>query len=810
MPSSNLQLKAKITSRSQIQADQFKELKEWKRHIFACSDGQESNSSLISLLLFVATKQVDDLVTTEEEETLYATMLDLFKITNQLSTQMCFASFDKEVFYKSLPLLKQVEKHLPASLAKHNTLVGDTYQIWASLERKQVLQQMERADKVISKDELIAFTQIYTPEWVVDFLIEQTLGKFANSKKPVQELKILDPACGSGHFLLRAFDYLLRYYAANSINRSMAETVDHILSKQLFGADIDSRSLFTAALHFAVRCKSLNIVPKEKLHNLELLHLDKTEQLGSVSKDLPPDSILQNKYDIVLTNPPYIGRKLISREMKTRLKHYYPEAFSDLSSAFVRRSLDFLEQNGKFGVITQASILSLPTYKKLRRYLLENFAIDLIVDLGPGVFPTQSGEKINSALLIISNPDNNLDSDIKVIDAKGSDKKENPKEYQVAKSTIKELYNYSFNYQIPEELAQAAIKAEKLGDLVDIRQGLATTDNKRFLRYIWQIDKNQLNQKWFAYAKGAGNNKWYSPIIHVVDWQDNGFRIKESARKKYPYLNGKVAWVVKNENYYFRKGLSFSFVNTKGMALRRLPEGCIFDVGASSVFTDSLDHGFLCGYLNSALINAFMCSINPTINNQVGDLKRIPLPISSINDDTREQIASLAEQCYELSRSIYQISNPASFYLCHPDDIDDTTFNTELTFDSYLHALKSKKNCLIECEDAIDKIVFKIFEENERWDKSTTKTIKEWANNHKITRFKDENCLQDYKLKIQYVSMIIVQEYLNNGSIRKSCQSKVESVLQKQFDSFLKNEFKSFINSAFCKTIPENLVALIQ
>ncbi|HMP51770.1 MAG TPA: N-6 DNA methylase, partial [Candidatus Melainabacteria bacterium] len=368
---------------------------------------------------------------------------------------------------------------------------------------------------------------------------------------------------------------------------------------------------------------------------------------------------LARRYDLILTNPPYIGRNLISRELKLALKKEYPEASSDLSAAFLERSLELLSPNGRFGAITQASVLTLPTYRKLRKNILESYKLSLVVDLGPGVFPNQAGEKIDSALIVAENKSAITDDKMtffnlrKSVD-KRADLEKSSKRSTVSVRTIAGLYNHSFHQDIPESLARFWKETDKLESSASIKQGLATTDNSKFLRLIWQIDRAELYKRWHPYAKGAGDERWFSPILHVIDWQDDGSAIKEAVSRKYPYLKGKVAWVVKNEDYYFKPGLVFSFVNRSGLAVRKLPAGCIFDVGASAIFPndDNDDHvDFLLGYLNSSLPGSLLKAINPTINNQVGDLKVLPCPLARINKEDRVEIANMASRCHNLKRT---------------------------------------------------------------------------------------------------------------------------------------------------------------
>ncbi|HNB24985.1 MAG TPA: hypothetical protein PKZ32_21365, partial [Candidatus Melainabacteria bacterium] len=154
--------------------------------------------------------------------------------------------------------------------------------------------------------------------------------------------------------------------------------------------------------------------------------------------------------------------------------------------------------------------------------------------------------------------------------------------------------------------------------------------------------------------KGAGSKRWFSPVVHVVKWENNGQEIKDAVNQAYPYLKGKVHWVVKNEKYYFKEGLSFSFVNNANFAVRLLPAGCIFDVAASALFPTKIDRYALLAYLNSSFAGKMAHLINPTINFQVGDVKR--LPIIPFTESESEKLAQMARECTEAT---VQLTNEA-------------------------------------------------------------------------------------------------------------------------------------------------------
>lgn len=518
--------------------------------------------------------------------------------------------------------------------------IGHTYECWRHLERAQFQARIQTANKQIDADLLIGFTQIYTPDWVVRYLVEKSVL--------AKDARVIDPACGTGNFVLNVFDKLIE----------LGASVKDILNSQLCATDIDQMALSICALSLCVRLIELGAsIDQEEieLNGFRLISLDQTNELGSLYKDFSKEHPLSQTYQAVLTNPPYIGRRLLSKQLKGTLKTNYPDSYNDLSAAFLSRCLELTCISGRMGMITQASLLDLPAFDSLRREIIDQYDLVTIVDAGTNVFPLVSGDKVNSAILVIEKPTEATDSRSfefcklpKVsVEIDKSGRLENGLFTRLDQKSLKVAYRLS--EPVPSQILQL-LSLPTLDSFASIKQGLATTDNARFVKRICDVPKDEIGIKWFPYVKGAGATRWYAPVTHVVDWQNNGERIKDTVRQKYPYLNGKANWVVKNEAYYFKPGICFSFVSSKGVSFRKLFAGAIFDVGASAIFIEdvSVDPDFLLAYLNSSLCVALLQYINPTINNQVGDVRR--LPIIPIEQKDRVALAANANELIELSR----------------------------------------------------------------------------------------------------------------------------------------------------------------
>ncbi|MCA9802263.1 MAG: N-6 DNA methylase [Cyanobacteria bacterium HKST-UBA02] len=620
-----------------------------------------------------------------------------------------------------------------ASLFETPAILGDSLESLQQNERRESLKTIQKADKSLGLSELVAFTRVYTPSFVVDYLIDRTLAH----RDPLS-VSVLDPACGSGHFLVAALDALLKKTDSNSLKKNLTG----LLSERIAGADIDADALSITALSLLLCANRHGFALEDGIRAgaLQLVDLESTGMLGSLYRGFPDGCPLSRTYDVVLTNPPYIGRKLMSRSLKARLKEEFAGAHSDLSAAFIYRCLDMLSEGGSLGAITQASIISLPTYRKLRRHLLSEFSIESVVDAGPGLFPLRSGEKINSALLIIKREKDKTERPVEFIDirdardrpaalARAASGRDPERVFLVGKKDLDSLDTKGFAYRLPAEMLEFTGTAGKLDEISEIRQGLATTDNSRFVRNIWEVDSRDLNRIWFPYAKGTGQDRWYSPVLHVVDWQNQGERIKQSVATRYPYLGGKVNWVVKNESFYFREGLCFSFVNSRGIAVRKLPPGCIFDVSASAIFCRNRDddenqEDYLIGYLNSSIMVALLRSLNPTINYQVGDLRRLPV----VEGDPKQRltVAESARACIEARKELVLLTVPESHFLKEPvsGNLNNNSFaesarQRRVRLDQSLEKLRHNEN-------KIDNTVFAIIEKNRNWSPEGAARVKSW------------------------------------------------------------------------------------
>jgi len=715
--------------------------------------------------------------------------------------------------------------------------LGYSYQHWRDGQRKSAQHDIQSANKQLDGEKLSAFTQVYTPQWVVDFILANAIlpqlddelasvstfrpWQLDSEFEPisVQKVTLIDPAAGAGNFLIRAFDILLEQHRATGASSTAA--AKFILERQLHGCDIDSTALSVAALALITRSGTTDAV----LNGLALAHPDDKAILGSLSAQFPPEHPLSKKHNTVVTNPPYIGRKLMSRELKMLMKTRFPSNYHDLSAAFFERTLSLLQEGGRSGLITQASVLVLPSHSKLRQMLLDDHRLIAAVDAGPGVFPLQGGEKVNSAIFIVKcgqvqKPSDTM-RDTKFFNIKNerTDKGTCLKRQIADNSAVsvnpekfRRFQGCSFNYYIPDAVAKLLETSPHLDTVSDIRQGLATTDNQRFIKYAWQVPREDIGTIWFPYVKGAGGQRYHSPVRHLVNWQNDGEEIKKAVAERYPYLNGKTAWVVKNESFYFQEGLCFSFVNTRGIAIRKLPPNCIFDVGASAIFSSEDD--YLLAYLNSSFMVALANSLNPTINYQVGDLKRLPLV--SFDDDTVRRLARLAIDCTKIADELNTLLDPTSWFdptlgsiSPHPlfVGIEQLGFNAHREkFESLVREMMTN---LQARQKNIDELVLNSIASRENWNTQSLTEVENWINefNHRSPDELPANLAQLFIDNMTASTLLTQGNFSNRYRFKfQAWYDQAQTFADTAFEAYFRDAFRPRISKAFYGHPPEALL----
>ena len=623
------------------------------------------------------------------------------------------------------------EEDFDVSKSGQVSIIGWLYQYYISELHDQVVNITGK--KAVKKADIPAATQLFTTDWVVKYMVDNSLGKYYLERHPqssikgdlkyllpakmelVQngkqliEYKFLDNAMGSGHVLIYAFDVFMKMYQEEGY--SSREAVLLILENNLYGFEIDKRAYQLA--YFAVMMKARQYdrrIFKRDIHlNLYLFkdlvlpsvfydrlpqqiadelketmadfsnateygaimqinsHHDWDKLMATVNsiepvEDLDIDGInrakdnalqalnlmklLTSKYEVVVTNPPYLNK--FDKTLKKYLNNHYHDYSKDLFAVFVYHNQELLSNNGYAGFMTPFVWMFIKTYEPLRRIIINHVKIDSLIQMEYSAYEEatvpidsfvlkKTHEDTIGTYIRLSNFKGGMDAQrdkvIKAIDNPNSDYL-----YHTDQDNFNKIPGSPIAYWAPQALINDFEKGKPLGQLVDAKQGLATADNKRFLRYWYEVDFNniyfdahntneakQSGKKWFPYNKGGSYRKWYGNYDYVVNWQNDGYEIKHFTDSR-----GKVRSRPQNTEYYFKEAVTWSDVNSGRFSLRYRESGSIHDVKGMSAFSEDHDKLlYLLGLLNTKIGNYVFKMINPTISLQIGNFVVFPVLNSS-------------------------------------------------------------------------------------------------------------------------------------------------------------------------------------
>jgi len=616
-------------------------------------------------------------------------------------------------------------------------VIGWLYQFYISEKKDAVFDGLKK-NKKITAENISAATQLFTPHYIVRYLVENSVGRlwmlnYPDSNliekmdyyiKPEQletdfikiqspeEIKICDPACGSGHMLTYAFDLLYLIYEEQGYEP--ADIPEKILTHNLYGIEIDERAgeLAAFALTMKAREKQRRFFRKPiqpSICILESIHFDEQElneymdfvgrdlftlglentlrqfeeadNFGSLirpevtdvasmletlaTKDVIDDiglslthpkvlQVLQQadylspKYHIVIANPPYMGNRSMNGRLQVFAKDNFPDSKTDLFAMFIERNLGLAKKQCLIAMITMQSWMFLSSFEPLRKKILKNNTIISMGHLGTHAFDSIGGEVVSTTAFILENYERTDFKGSFLRLTAGKNEKEKERSLQQKRNTpflastidFKKINGSPIAYWLNDTVRSAFVKGIPFGEIAKPRVGLQTGSNDLFMRAWHEISFKEIGtdlkslqeacfsgMKWFPYNKGGSWRKWYGNCDYVVDWEDNGGRIRNFKDK-----DGKVRSRPQNTEYYFKEGITWSDITTNSFAARYSPYGFIFDVKGSSGFPERKMLKSVIGLMNSKLMFGFMQILNPTTTFQVGDMARVPFYEPKLNN----------------------------------------------------------------------------------------------------------------------------------------------------------------------------------
>ena len=639
----------------------------------------------------------------------------------------------------------------------------------------------------ITKEEVPAVTQLFTPDWIVRYMVENSLGRMwieghsddelkskwkyyldeAKQEESVQlelnkikaeyatlkpeDIKLIDPCLGSGHILVYAFDVFMQIY--ENAGWSQRDAAQSIIQNNIYGLDIDDRAAQLS--YFAVLMKArqydrriltrgiepnvyavqesnginrdqlkyfgtgltdtekntavsqmeglLNTLNDAKEYgslvnvedfDWELLEkfaentdiesqisfhtygLDETaEQLRRLTRI---GKVMAQKYEVVVTNPPYAGTSNLSAKVNNFVKKNYPDSKADLFAVFIERCGEMLKKNGYQAMITMHSWMFLSSFEKLRVKLQQQTIVNM-AHLGARAFEEIGGEVVQTTSFVLSkkHEDKYVGIYCRLVEPNNQAEKENSfirkeKIYRAKQNDFKKIPGSPVAYWVNEKVYHVFENGVRFKTIGDTRQGMATSDVNRFTRLWYEVDCCNIGwnyskldstedgvHTWYPYIKGGTFRKWYGNEDYLVNWKFNGKEVKEYAAKLYKSYSR----TIKNISEYLKPCISWGMVTTNNLSVRYYPAGHIFDIAGCCCFSNDEVRLYLLGFLNSCIANTFCKILNPTINMNVGDIGNLPLIVSKTY---KEKVDFLVERCIELAKLDWNSFETSWDFKCHP------------------------------------------------------------------------------------------------------------------------------------------------
>ena len=644
-------------------------------------------------------------------------------------------------------------------------IIGWLYQYYNSEKKDEVFAALKKNVK-ITKENIPAATQLFTPDWIVRYMVENSLGRLWVEGHPNDELKsqwkyyleeaeqepdvqaqlatireeykalkpedilCIDPCSGSGHILAYMFDVLVQIYEAYGVDTRTA--VASIVENNIYGLDIDDRAAQLA--YFAVMMKAVEYdkrflkrkdedgnpkIPQPHVYAItESGHTDKdgkkhknydeyaleyfcngdaklkeamdtiiselydAKEYGSILTVTPQDwsalyarfaeitedinmsreaalrgllplvqtaEALAQKYDVVVTNPPYMGISNGDGKLNILVKKKFPDTKSDLFAVFIERCNAMIQKNRLLGIITQHSWMFISTFENMRSKCLNHDILNM-AHLGARAFEEIGGEVVQTTSFIQRNSfvKNYKGTYSRLVSYTTQYDKEKAflckKDiYQAKQKGFYEIPGNPIAYWVSERTIKAFESNHLLKDIVSASVGIQTGDNEKFLHFWWEIFNTEImfsaknvqdsyqEKRWFPYNKGGEFRKWAGNDLTVIDWQNDGEHIKENSQLTGHHYQQYA------DSLKFKPLVTWSRITTGTPAFRLKSSGYLSDMAGFSLYSDEMNLRVVAAYCNSVVAKHYLSFLAPTLNIMVGSVLSMPfdLPVNESNNINR-------------------------------------------------------------------------------------------------------------------------------------------------------------------------------
>lgn len=704
-------------------------------------------------------------------------------------------------------------------------IIGWLYQYYNTEPKDEAFALLKKNVK-ITKERIPAATQLFTPDWIVRYMVENSLGRLwleghpndvlksewkyyldeAEQEEDVQrqleaireeykvikpeDIKVIDPCMGSGHILVYAFDVLMQIY--ESCGYSQRDAARSILVHNIYGLDIDNRAYQLAYFAIMMKARQYNrrildgetdcnvysiqesnginrnqlryfgagmsdierntaILQVEGLldtfidakeygsilnvenFNWELLYrfIGNDDVSGQLSFEalgmedtkkqlhtlVERGATMTQKYDVVVTNPPYMGGSGMNNLLSEYLKKNYPAAKSDLFAAFTEKGNSIIKKNAYNCMVTMQSWMFLSSFEKMRENIIAYKTIINLMHMDNMVMGIAFGTAVANFRNSIIKGFKGTYNHIKNCDIEDDIPKEFPVDgnrfVQVPVDTFTQIPGMPIAYWVSEEFSSHFTGDNKFNLVATAKSGLSTTDNNRFLRFWYEPYFNSIgfhyktldetltcSHRFIPHPKGGPYRKWYGNLEYVVNWYNNRAEIKKAAE-------GASGGRIVGSEYYFRKGLTWSDITSSGkLSVRYMKSGSIFNSSGPACFCNNdNDIWWVLGYMNSKVVNEYLKFLAPTYHFNAGPIERLPLIIPK--KITIEKIDINVKKNVEISKNDWDSFETSCDFVKHP--LLNGTRTISEAFERCKQFIEEQFNQLKANEEELNRIFIDIY-----------------------------------------------------------------------------------------------------
>ncbi len=726
-------------------------------------------------------------------------------------------------------------------------IIGWLYQFYNS-ELKDEAYALLKKNVKITKESLPAVTQLFTPDWIVRYMAENSLGRLWLEGHPnetlksewkyyldeaeqepeiaarlaslreeyknirPEEIKIIDPCMGSGHILVYAFDLLMRIYESEGWNRR--DAAQSILKNNLYGLDIDDRAAQLA--YFAVMMKARqydrrifsrgaqpNVYPvmdsaslteayQNTAKDFPLLEKERetlcylleafaeAKEYGSIIKleernyeglatawrEMPKADnvslwydeikktvpqiikqaiILTQKYNVVITNPPYLGSSGMNEKLLKYVKENYPDSKSDLFAVFIEKCAELTRGGGYRAMITQHAWMFLSSYEKLRAKILADDIINM-VHLGPRAFEEIGGEVVQTASFVIRKDRTKGYAGryarlTKPTTQQGKEEMflRGENRFTAKQENFSKIPSSPVAYWVSENIIKC-YDNPTISTVAFSDGQILTGNNDKYLRLLWEVDNNNIKKKfWALHAKGGEYRRWAGNIDTVVKFDTESIR---------HYKTDKISRFPKRE-ILFRRGVTWTLVSANPLfGVRELDAQYTFNKAAATIlFKDNTLVNYTMGVLNSKVAEALLKIINPTINNNIKDILNMPLKLCA---QAINKVNCLVKENVAVSKTDWDSFETSWDFKTHPLIAHNGDGRLETAFESWQDFAEKQFYQLKANEEELNRIFIDIYGLNDE----LTPDVEE-----KDVTVRKANLVRDVKSLISYAVGCIFGRY---------------------------------------------------